>query len=110
MDENRAHRRRRGRRRASAGHAGPKQPAHGAYPAVSVGGELERPGVEPVAVASHLGGDEPLGRSLGFASRGGRAPNRGHDHRTSATELAQADAIVSDLDEAAALILTLDTG
>jgi len=46
---------------------------------------------------------------LGFASRGGRAPNRGHDHRTSPTELAQADAIVSDLDEAAALILTLDT-
>jgi hypothetical protein len=32
-------------------------------------------------------------------------PNR----YTSATELAQADAIVSDLDEAAALILTLDT-
>jgi hypothetical protein len=33
------------------------------------------------------------------------APNR----YSSATELAQADAIVSDLDEGAALVLTLDT-
>jgi hypothetical protein len=31
------------------------------------------------------------------------------DRYSIATELAQADAIVSDLDEAAALILTLDT-